>query len=92
MIGVAYAAVEVRRRFLAPVTDSPPSSLTATGPPIKDLADALRELLTALAAAPVWLALMGVGVFAFWVARNAIPAKCEAADTYKTVETRSQRS
>ena len=82
---VALAAVEAWKRFKAP---SPMAgagdikSFTETAPPVKDLTDALREHVTTLATAPVWLALMAVGVFVFWVPGNAIPTKCEAAETY----------
>ena len=82
---LALAAIEAWKRFKAPppvAGEGAIKSLTATALPVKDLADALRELVTTLATAPVWLALMAVGVFVFWVPGNAIPAKCEDVRTY----------
>jgi hypothetical protein len=80
----ALAAAEAWRRFKAPPASSQGGAAKALAPgvPIKELAEALGELAKALATAPVWLALMAVGLATFWVAGNALPAKCEDPAAY----------
>ncbi|MEP9361223.1 hypothetical protein [Sphingomonas sp. KR3-1] len=88
-----YALIEAYKRWKTPVTRTDGSRLVdgaITGLPIKDLADALRELVVALATAPVWLAMMAVGIFALWAAGTLVPDKCTLADSYKPVPAASK--
>ena len=79
LAGTLYALVEVWKRYKAPVPDAADEVAkgAVTGLPVKDLADALRELVVAIAEAPVWLALMAVGLLTFALAGMTIPAQCE---------------
>lgn len=85
--GTLYALIEAYRRWKTPVVQADGAELvggTTTGLPIKDLADALRELVAALAAAPVWLGMVAAGIFALWVVGAMVPDKCAQPDTYRS--------
>ena len=43
---------------------------------VQTLIDALKGLVTALASAPVWLALFAVGIMLFWVPGSAVSGLC----------------
>ena len=85
--GTLYALIEAYRRWKAPIVQADGTGLvggTTTGLPIKDLADALRELVAALAAAPVWLGMVAAGIFALWVTGAMVPDRCTQPDTYRS--------
>jgi hypothetical protein len=68
LAAVASAIVEIINKYGA----SPAMRLAPGATAIKDVAEALKELITALSAAPVWLGLFGAGVLLFWVPGNAV--------------------
>jgi len=75
---VVAVAIEVMNSYRAPAAPrlAPAPAPTA----IKDLAEALKSLITALSSAPVWLALFGAGVLLFWVPGNAVGVCGQATD------------
>jgi hypothetical protein len=74
VLGIAYGVVELIKKYQA----APPPQKAAAGA-IKDLIDSLRAFLEALAKAPAWLGLFGVGVILFWVVAAAVPGECNNA-------------
>lgn len=77
VLGIAYGFVEVLKRYQE--TPAVRAGVAPNTTAIKEIAEAIKGLVEALAKAPVWLALFGVGLMIFWVAGSAIPAMCEKA-------------
>lgn len=71
-LGFVYGIVEIVKK--ANGTPGP----RVSGGGIKELLDALKAFVEALAAAPVWIAFFGVGVVLFWIPGNFIPSDCNA--------------
>jgi hypothetical protein len=70
VVAVISALTEVIKAYRAPPTGRLAPAPAATA--IKDVAEALKSLITALSTAPIWLALFGAGVLLFWVPGNAV--------------------
>lgn len=79
-LGAAVIAVmvdaAVRLRNSAVNQNSPPARGLA---PVNEMANALNGLITALATAPIWLALFAAGIFVFWIPGTAISGVCAQA-------------
>ena len=75
-LGVGYAAAELWQRLKPAPAGGGGLRGRITGLDIKTLADALRELVVTLATAPVWLALMAVGLLTFALVGLSVPEPC----------------
>jgi|GEM_PF-4719152 len=75
ILGIAFGIAETMARFRAPAAPAQTARGLADSP-LKDLIDALKGFLEALAKAPAWIAMMGVGVLLFWAAAATVPATC----------------
>ena len=77
VLGIAYAIVETIKKFReGPALTPRAAPGTST---IKELIEALKGFIEALAKAPAWLGLFGVGLLLFWVAGASLPDSCKAA-------------
>jgi hypothetical protein len=74
-LGVFYALAELAQR-VASKTQRDGLRGLVTGLDIKTLADALRELIATLAVAPIWLALMAIGLLTFALVGVSVPEQC----------------
>lgn len=74
VLGIAFGVVELLKSLQTRqniVTDAAGSST------LKDLIDALKGFIEALAKAPAWIAMFGIGLLLFWSAGASVPEKCE---------------
>jgi hypothetical protein len=74
VLGIIYAIVETIRKYTDPV--APRTRAVAGTGAIKELIDALKGFLEALAKAPAWIALFGIGLLVFWAAGASVPEQC----------------
>lgn len=74
VLGIAFGLVELLKKL-----QTPPAVVTARveTSSLKDLIDALKGFIEAIAKAPAWIALFGIGLLLFWAAGASVPAKCE---------------
>ena len=70
----AMAIAEVLAKFRPVASDQVVSGAQAKT--VQTLIDALKGLVTALASAPIWLALFAVGIVLFWVPGSAVAELC----------------
>ena len=70
-LGIAYAIVETIKKYQEEAA-APRMSVSA----VKEVVDALKTFVEALANARAWLAIFACGVLLFWVGGNMVPAAC----------------
>lgn len=71
---VLETIAKAREALAANAADGAPAPRTLT--PLKEVFEALKGLVEALAKAPIWLALFAVGIVAFWVPGSAVSGAC----------------
>lgn len=70
LVAVAFAIVDLIVRYRAPAW---PMAFDGASPAsLKDLVEAIKDLVAAIASAPIWIALFAAGIFLFWVPGNAL--------------------
>ncbi len=72
--GVIGALLEAWARFRAPPAVAAGEAGGAAALPA--MVTAIKGLIDGFSKAPAWLALLGSGLFLFWLAGNAVPAFC----------------
>ena len=72
LLGIAYAIVETIKKY----KEAPAPGRLMAGT-IKEVVDALKAFLEALAAARAWLALFACGLLLFWFAGHMLPTECQ---------------
>lgn len=77
VLGIAFGLVELLKKFQTPATVVVTEDVETSS--LKDLIDALKGFIEAIAKAPAWIALFGIGLLLFWAAGASVPAKCEDA-------------
>ena len=73
LIGILHGFVEIVKKYR-----TPPNAPRVQQAALKDLIDALKGLIEALASAPAWIALFAFGLVLFFAVGTSIPTKCEA--------------
>lgn len=88
--GIVYAGVEIYKKSKAP----PPPGDRVAQSSLKDLIDALKGLIQALASAPAWIALFAFGLVLYAGAGMLVPETCEEEmnESYARAETDAERT
>lgn len=73
VLGIAFAIVETIKKYREQPAPQPKLAAGA----IKEVVDALKAFIEALASARAWLALFACGILGFWFAGAMLPTECK---------------
>ncbi len=76
VVAIAAAAIELWGKLQPPPVGGPVARVAGGAAGLKEMVGAIKDLIAAVAAAPLWLALFAVGIAVFWVPGSAVGEAC----------------